>query len=765
MVRKISFTKSIFFFFTLIFSNLGFSAIKIDGKLDEVEWSSAIQVEKFYEIFPFTLNDPAYDTRLLILEREEGLYFGFINSQPKNTLRSQLHQRDDKDPKADRVGVSIDFDGESLQAYDFTVSLGGSLWDAVYTNSDQGNSDWDGDWNAATSVGENGWYAEIFVPWSVAPMKKQSGEARKVRLGVWRQAYEISRAFSTVKSNPYRGQFLSYFDTYEFNKVKASKTDFFPYITASNERTLNTTDFNGGAEIFWKIDSSSQLNVTFNPDFGQVESDDVVINFSATETFYQDKRPFFAENQSLFKIDGYRFFHVINTRRIGARPDYNCSQYSAELENLCDSQQDDYSDIDAAFRYTTLGENYDLGFLGAFESDSPFTSGRDFAATRIRKTYNKLTYGYLGTYTNNPVLDRNANVNALDFDYRPTNKTFLYGVLLNSNVNGQSGFGGRIMLSHMFNDELSTGLGLFFMDEHIDMNDMGYQSRNNRISIGGRTSYEQTDFSKDQLSLKRNYRISYMWKSSNRGDREPAGLEFNFENDFKDNSSIGFELDYSTPGKDVTITRNDPLALYVNRPEGKGISFKYSSSRNNKFTYSLYGRRGNGSDHGGNRGWESNYYIGLGYQPSNNLSYHLGFSKESESQWLNWVGDNYLATYDREQKSLHSSIKWFKGNKHELRLRAQLVSFTARDGLPFEADFHGNLSPSSFDATSFTLGNVAFQVRYKYEILPLSHLYVVYTKGGSVTALDEEDSFSEIIKRPWLEPDRDNFTVKVRYRF
>ena len=45
------------------------------------------------------------------------------------------------------------------------------------------------------------------------------------------------------------------------------------------------------------------------------------------------------------------------------------------------------------------------------------------------------------------------------------------------------------------------------------------------------------------------------------------------------------------------------------------------------------------------------------------------------------------------------------------------------------------------------------------------HLYLVYTKGGSVFELDEEDSFEEIVKRPWLEPDRDNFTIKVRYRF
>ena len=61
---------------------------------------------------------------------------------------------------------------------------------------------------------------------------------------------------------------------------------------------MEKTNTKGGAEIFWKIDSSRQLNATINPDFGQVESDELVVNFSAYETYYSDKRPFFAENQS-----------------------------------------------------------------------------------------------------------------------------------------------------------------------------------------------------------------------------------------------------------------------------------------------------------------------------------------------------------------------------------------------------------------------------------------------------------------------------------
>ena len=144
-----------------------------------------------------------------------------------------------------------------------------------------------------------------------------------------------------------------------------------------------------GAEIFWKIDAGEQLNIALNPDFGQVESDELVVNFDSSETFYSDKRPFFSENHSLFDVKGFRFFYVINTRRIGAAPDYDCSRYLDSLQDLCKSSQVGISDIDYAVRYTQQNESFDLGFLGASEADEEFSKGRDFYSIRLRKAEKK----------------------------------------------------------------------------------------------------------------------------------------------------------------------------------------------------------------------------------------------------------------------------------------------------------------------------------------------------------------------------------------
>ena len=101
-----------------------------------------------------------------------------------------------------------------------------------------------------------------------------------------------------------------------------------------------------------------------NPDFGQVESDEVVVNFSAFETFYSDRRPFFAENNNLFDVSDY-MHRIINTRRIGGRPDYDCSIYG-ELEEYCRQNKSETSEIDFALKYTQKGE-VDFGFMSASE--------------------------------------------------------------------------------------------------------------------------------------------------------------------------------------------------------------------------------------------------------------------------------------------------------------------------------------------------------------------------------------------------------------
>ena len=119
------------FFFLLFFSPTLYSEIVIDGELSEVEWKSDREINKFYDVFPFSLKDASGETRILIQENEKGIYIGFINNQAKETIRANQHQRDQgaRPPVGDQVGITIDFDNAGKTGYRFSVNAGNSIND------------------------------------------------------------------------------------------------------------------------------------------------------------------------------------------------------------------------------------------------------------------------------------------------------------------------------------------------------------------------------------------------------------------------------------------------------------------------------------------------------------------------------------------------------------------------------------------------------------------------------------------------------------
>lgn len=763
MQKFISFFSLLYF---LIQGSILNAEIIIDGKLDEVEWNQAKQITTFYEVFPYTL-DAVEDikTVILIQESEEGIFIGFKNYQSNESMRSQSHQRDNERSIADKNGVTIDFDADKLSGYQFFVSSSGSIGDATYRNENERSYDWDADWLSAATTDEGVWYSEMFIPWKVAPMKAQSGDKRKVRMAFYRMLAGPQRVIATIKGSSYENLYLSVFNDYEFTNYQSSSIDFFPYLTINENRIEAEVDNKVGAEVFWKIDSSKQLNAAFNPDFGQVESDDVVVNFSATETFYSDKRPFFSENHSLFNVTAWRFLYVINTRRIGGEPDYDCSKFDEIQEDNCINNKVGANDIDYAVRYSQQGESLDFGFLGASEADENFSRGKDFYSVRLRTKVDDLTIGYLGTHVHRPVIDRTAQVNSMDFDYRPSSVLRLNGLLVHSKVEDKNGYGFDFGLGYDPDKTRRFGFGLYYFDENLDVNDMGYLARNDWLMFGGRYQIRQTDFSADSLLRSRQYEFGWSLKSDSSFNKEPSAIRFSIDNSFKNSSEFKFGTFYRLKGRDNRITRNSSLAPFINMPKGYGFEMDFNGPRENFLRYSVDAKRQKGDSYSGELGWTSSYRGSVSISPIETLTAKLSYRHTKETNWLNWVNDNLLATYDRKQRRTTASVQWVEGTKHELRVKAQMLAFTARNPKAYLGDTYGNLNPYQFSLPPITVSQLAFQVRYRYEIKPLAYLYVVYTKGGRVSMNDEEDSLHELYKRPWNDPQSDNFTIKVRYRF
>ena len=234
---------------------------------------------------------------------------------------------------------------------------------------------------------------------------------------------------------------------------------------------------------------------------------------------------------------------------------------------------------------------------------------------------------------------------------------------------------------------------------------------------------------------------------------------------FKNTSFVEFTNFYRTSSKDFWITRKDTTATYIEKPENYGSNIQFSGPSRNFFNYFIELKREKGSQWRSAMGFANSYATKLSFAPRDNLNFSVYHQNLKEENWLNWIEGNFLGMYSKKQRTTVADLNWFGGNKHELRVKAQMVAFTARDPRSYLGTSKGQLTEAGVSLEPFTLSDLAFQVRYRYEIMPLAYLYVVYSRGGRIIQTDLENDLEEIYKRPWNDPQADTFTVKVRYRF
>ena len=371
----------------------------------------------------------------------------------------------------------------------------------------------------------------------------------------------------------------------------------------------------------------------------------------------------------------------------------------------------------------------------------------------------------MGTYVDKPVSGENAQVNSVDFMYLPSKVHRMNGNLMHSSVKSQDGFGLTMGYSYNPNQDFSSGIGINFYDDELDLNDMGYLILNDRLMFNGRTQFKKTRFAEGSALRSRLFEVGYGSKFNADTVRESSNFALKVETNFTDLSEFKTEIFYRSTGKNTRITRGSALAPYIDMPKGMGGYAEFTGPRKPKYVYSLRFERGKGSEHSPGIGWKNSSRASIKFMPLDNLSFNMSYNHSEEKNWLNWLDDNLLATYERKQRTSVFELEWFKNNQHELRIKAQLVAFTGRNPTPYLGNEKGKLVPTDISISPITISELAFQVRYRYEIMPLSYLYLVYSKGGRVSANDEEDNLSNLYRRPWNNPEKENFTVKLRYRF
>jgi len=751
------------------------ASIVIDGKLDEEEWVDAQTIDDFFVINPFSLEKPDLNTKVLIHSDDSGIYFGFINSQPPETRDRRKHGRDGLRQNHDRNVVVVDLDNTGNTAYMLGIALGKSVLDFTITNENQIDGDWDGQWFADTSETEENWYSEFFIPWDMAPMNKQDGDSRTIGVSVSRMIQHLGIGIGFPGASFQRSKFLSVLHKVEVVQANPKSLDFFPYTVANNDFISDESSFDAGTEVIYNTGSGGELVATINPDFGQVESDNIVINYSPRETFYSDRRPFFTQSQSIFDVEldwypGFELYSVLHTRRIGATPVYDCSRFSEseggseELEDQCNDSKLNTTGIDMAFKFTQRGESTDFGAFATLEKDEDFTEGNNYYAFRTVHNAGKHRIGHMVTHADKPFIDRQATVNVVDYQYISDSGLKIEHINMFSNISGEdSGLGSRTMAMYRPNKEWRYGSEIYYFSDDLNISDMGYLWRNNLLAYGATVGYTKTDFEDQSLTKSRSYNFDYWDQNNSDHENLEQFYSFNFNQSFKSTSNISIQSNLSSIGKDDEITQGSQNFPFLRTGNGGNVDFNYRSPQYGPWQYSF----GYGVE-------RKNYYaftdrrrsasMGFGYTPRDNIRTWLRMNHRERSNWTIRTDEDLYATFSQKRLGLNTGVTWYRTEKEELSLKIQMVSFRNQKGQSYRIDENGYFKKSDLTAESINLGSLAFQLRYKYEIAPLSNIYLVYTRGGSVFFDDEADN-STIFSDTWERPEGNRFAAKIRYRF
>jgi hypothetical protein len=316
--------------------------LTIDGRLDEEAWSLVTPLDDFRQRDPDEGKPASERTELRVAYDDDALYVGvrLFDTQPEEIVRRR--SRRDGQENADSVALYLDPRHDHLTGFMFEVSAAGVQGDQIIFNDWETDTGWDGVWESSVSQDQEGWTAEIRIPFSQLRFSSASEQTWGINL-----SRSIPRKHETVwlelVPKQEHGLASRMAHLAGLDGIKPTlHLELLPYTVARAEFiTPEPGDpFNDGSRAFggagldlkWGLTRSLTLDATVNPDFGQVEVDPAVINLTQFETFFEEKRPFFLEGSKIFTnfgkggsgsalLDQNLFY----SRRIGLAPSGSAS--------------------------------------------------------------------------------------------------------------------------------------------------------------------------------------------------------------------------------------------------------------------------------------------------------------------------------------------------------------------------------------------------------------------------------------------------------
>ncbi len=337
--------KRIFFFFGLIILPLATysqnkpgqelnirkakDVIKLDGELNESDWQAAIVAKDFFLNYPVDSLPPTFQSEVRLTFDEHNFYVGIICYDNKSSDIVQSLRRDIDWDNNDNIGIYFDPFNDFTNGFFFTITPMGIQSEGTMSgggaNDDSYNNNWDNKWYSKVKRLDDRWVAEIAIPFKSIRYNLSDWNITFLRNDVKRN--QISSWIATpIQFIPASFSYAGKLIWEELPPHHKSNISLIPYAAgAVNQDVENDestkTKFNVGFDAKVGLTPSLNLDLTFNPDFSNVEVDRQVINLSRFEFGFPERRQFFLENSDLFSLPGFPDSRPFFSRRIGLAKD------------------------------------------------------------------------------------------------------------------------------------------------------------------------------------------------------------------------------------------------------------------------------------------------------------------------------------------------------------------------------------------------------------------------------------------------------------
>lgn len=763
---------------------------KIDGIIDEIIWRDAPIATEFvaFQPVPGIKEENERKTIIYILYDNQAIY---IAAKMKEVLAEDISKElvnRDQIGNSDFIGVLIDTYHDKINAQEFVVTAAGIQLDAKF--SAQGEDiNWNAVWESAVKINGNEWVAEIKIPYSALRFASKDIQTWGINFVRNRQASQQKLTWSEL--DPKINGFINQEgELTGIEKIKSPlRLSVSPYVSSyvnnypyNQPDIRNTThSFNGGMDVKYGINASFTLDMTLVPDFGQVQSDNQVLNLTPFEVRYDENRQFFTEGTELFN-KGDLFY----SRRVGSAPINSYKLYDALVaKDKIISNPSQTKLLNASKLSGRTANGLGIGLFNAVskraEAIIEHADGtREIIETAPLSNYNifvldqNLKNNSSVSLINSSVIRAgntyDANVSALVFDLNTKGNAY--------NINGaakMSGlFGGDFTkpsagYSYQINPGKRSGnfnynYQLSVVDNQFDPNDLGIQFNNNYISNSVNLSYNWFKPTKWYNQMQTWVFAEYVSRYKP-NTYQSIGVYGGGNIQFKNLWSFNVNLNFEGTGNDFYEPRTEGRSFVT--PAARGINFSLRSNRSKKISGRVFASARSRDLFNGKR-------VGFGTFQNFRVSNKFGLGIELDiNQANNFAGyiakdaQSNIIFSRRDIRTIENSfdVKYTFNNKMGLNLRArhywseltnkQFYTLNSEGALDQNTTFN-NAADRNFNA--FNIDMV-----YLWRFAPGSEFSLAWKDASLLFNSNSQIKYFDNLDRTLSGPQNNNFSIKILY--